>query len=222
MKKIIAIILACMTFMSCIVVASASDVVVYDDGRSYNGLPEFPTSTQTNYVNSTKYYVKLTEYVLYFSSSENKYYLLCFNGENGSIYLNDKKFKHSGKFYKYTDSAMTSYSSATNGSYIFIYTCNLNDTSWTFKERGSEVYYGIDYKDTLLQTSASIYTDSALNKVFTEPTMAQLMWGMSSANLNKTMMMEMVGLVPSAIGLVVLVTAFWMGWRLLRQELLMV
>ena len=224
MKKLIAILLICTMVLSCGIVASAeeSSFVTYSDGYSYEGLPEFPEYSKVYYNNLGNRYTKYTEYILYYSSSESKYYLICMSGEGGSIYLDsNNKLCYSGVYYRYTNESLSNYDATYNGSVYVEYTCPDGGTSWSkggsYNSNGT---LSVAHRDKLVQSSANIYKDSSLATVFTKPTAGPLMLGMSSATIVEMMMMEVVGLVPSVIGLIILLTAFWMAYRLLSRELL--
>lgn len=223
MKKYIALLLVFVMILSCSVVASAeeSSFITYTDGKSYEGLPEFPTYTTYNKTNGGLAYSLYNVYILYWNDVESLYYLVCTNAVEDTIYLNDNnKLCSTVKVSAYNDVACTDLFNSSNLPIFDIYRCGQGATVWTFKSSHSSGAVSVALTDELIQSSDDIYTDKTLTSVFIQPAGGRLVSGMSSSTIVKMMTAEMVGLLPSAIGLVILVTAFWMGWRLLRRELL--
>lgn len=222
-KKLIAILLICSFVLSCGIVASAEEsaFVTYSDGKSYDGLPDFPTylaHDMGGYV-----YSKVTAYYLYWSESAGTYYLICTNSKDGKVYKNVNSginyFCGVGSVNLYFDTALTNFNREYPLCTFTIYRCGVGGTSWSCLGSTGNDITKIAYTDTLLQASEPIYNNSSFDSVFTQPTKGPLISGVSSAMITGTVMKEVVGLVPSVIGLIILLTAFWMAWRLLRQVL---
>lgn len=197
--------------------ANDSSLLEISDGKSYDGLPAFPTSSVIKTSQGT-YYEKYFDYILYQNTSSGIYYLLCSTMENGQIYINNGDYSGNG-VYKWYNSDLKSYDETFNGSSFTIYSCGSSATTWT--KYSSSSCPSVKYADTLLQSSCNIYSDSSCNSVFTQSAAVPLILGISSSTITKTMMNQIVGLVPLVIGLVICCLAFWKGFRMLRQALLM-
>lgn len=226
-KKILIVFMVCvLVLVPCVAYAeettttNESSLVTYTDGKSYEGLPDFPTYTTYTKTNGGVSYSLYNLFVLYYDDVECLYYLLCSNANVGTVYLNDdKKFSSSVTVNTYNDVACTDLFNSTNYPYFNIYCCGEGATVWTLKSMHGTGLVSVAYTDKLIQASDNIYTDSSLTTVFTVPAVGPSMLGMSSATIVKMMMKQVVGLVPLVIGLVVLVTAFWKGYQTLRVVL---
>ena len=193
--------------------ADDSSLVTVPDGKSYDGLPDFPI-----YVSRPSGYVKFHDYILYLDSSSNLYYLICSSSVGGKIYIDSSNQLTSNGTYMYYDSNLSTVLSSFKGGNFNVYYCGLNATNWTYVKSTS--CPPVAYADTLLQSSCDIYSDSSCTSVFTRSAVDKLILGMSSSTITKTMMKQIVGLVPLVIGLVICCLAFWKGFRMLRQVLL--
>ena len=221
MKKYIALFIAFVTVFSCSVVANAeeSSMVTYTDGKSYDGLPSFPTYRSKSTSQGTVYTV-FTDYVLFSNKDRSMFYLACFDNYEGNLYIEGNAIRGNGK-YRWFHSNLTTLISTFNGSDCSVYYCGVGASSWTFENNSAGYVCNFFLTDeVILSSTCDIYDDSSCSTVFTRPTVGPSVLGVSSEKMTQILMKEMVGLVPSVIGFVVLVVAFWKGWNLLRQELL--
>lgn len=231
-KKIWALVLVvCLLFIPCVASAEESSFVTYTDGNSYEGLPPFPTVYEdvTYWNNGSKEvnYWKLDKYILYYREDELKYYLVC-PVTSGSVYLQDGKadndyykglrLKGSGNRVHYEDEACTVVKDDAYAETFQIYTCGVGGSVWTCYI-DSRNYVEIDDGE-LVQSSCNIYEDDTLTSVFIQPAVeVSLCKNLSAQKIVELTTQTMVGLVPSVIGLLILVTGFWMAYRLLAKAL---
>ena len=223
MKKYIALLIAFVTVFSCTVVANAEDssMVTYTDGKSYEGLPSFPTYRSKSTSQGTAYTV-FTDYVLFSNKDRSMYYLACFDNYEGNLYVEGRAIRGNGK-YRWFSSDLTTVTDTFDGSDCSVYYCGTGASSWTFEINSAGYvcnYFLTD--EEVISSTCNIYDNSSCTTVFTRPTVGPSVLGVSSEKMTQILMKEMVGLLPSVIGLVILVVAFWKAWNLLRRELLMV
>ena len=202
MKKYIALLIAFVTVFSCTVVVNAEDssFVTYTDGKSYEGLPDFPTYCSTSTSQGTAYYV-FTDYVLFSNKDRSMYYLACFDNYEGNLYIEGKAIRGNGK-YRWFKSDLTTVTNTFSGSACAVYYCGVGASSWTFENKSAGYvcnYFLTD--EEIISSTCNIYDDSSCTTVFTRPTVGPSVLGVSSEKMTQIVMKEMVGLVPSVIGL---------------------
>lgn len=193
----------------------SSSFVTTSDGKSYPGLPAFPTS---NFHDGSQddWYTKNKNYILFCDSETSVYYLLCTPSD--TVYLNGTNILSSGVFCSYYNSACTSVMYDKNsGSQFTMY--KLDGASWVFKSHYSSTLTLDSCGDLIVQSSCNIYSDSSCTEVFTQSATESLIVGLSSTKIVESLKMEMVGLVPLVIGFLTLVWGLLKAWKMLRQVL---
>ena len=211
--------------------SSSSGLVTQSDGKSYDGLPAFPTQTTDANGNNTGWHAKFYDYVLFFNSDTGTYYLCCVPNVDVEYaylygdgqYLFDNYIEGSYYYKSNWTGDVTSYIENT-GVYFTVYYASLNDVSWNTYgvhdvqfNSADGLKIGFCYPDTLIQSTFDIYTDDTLTSVFTKSATDPLIAGLSSTTLAQLTMAEIRGLVPLVIGFLTLAVALWKGWTMLRR-----
>lgn len=212
------VLVPCVAYAEETTTTNNSSFVTYTDGKSYEGLPSFPTYRSKSTSQGTLYTV-FTDYVLFSNKDRSMYYLACFDNYEGNLYIDGNAICGNGK-YRWYLSDLTTVIDTFSGSDCSVYYCGSGASSWTFENNSAGYvcnYFLTD--EEIISSTCNIYDDSSCTTVFTRPTVGPLVLGVSSEKIVKMMMTETVGLLPLVIGLVVLVTAFWKGYRMLRVVL---
>lgn len=217
MKKIIVLILSLVLVLSMAVVAFADDtgssLVTTSDGKSYEGLPDFPTFVDM-FVGET-WGEFITDYVLAYNSETQVYYLYGIS-EHEYVYLYGSRLSAYGESNIYmSPTDLTIYQEGVSST-VFRYSCPVGGTEWTYE---SQIGDFLTLVDTIIQSSVTIYTDSSCTEVFTQSTTEPLISGLSSTTVVKMMTTEVVGLVPLVIGLAISALALRKGLIMLSQVL---
>lgn len=195
----------------------ASELVTESDGKSYEGLPEFPTSRQVK-TNTGTVYFKYFDYIVYQDSSTSQYCLVCVCNDKGDLYISpDNCFASTGSYNWYREDLST-VKYTFEGDSLDVYTCGEGAAAWTFSNSYASSL-GVRVADTLLQSSCNIYTDSSCATVFTRSAVVPLILGTSSSTILEILKGQIAGLVPLVIGFLICLMGFLKAWTFLKSHL---
>ena len=195
----------------------ASELVTESDGKSYDGLPEFPTSRQIDTNKGIMWY-KYFDYIVYQDTTTLQYYLVCVCNDNGDLYIGpNNRFASTGSYNWYGEDLST-VKYTLKGDALDVYTCGEGATVWTFYA-GYTSMCDVRVADTLLQSSCDIYTDSSCTSVFTKSAVVPSILGTSSSTILEILKNQIAGLVPLVIGFLICLMGFLKAWTFLKSHL---
>lgn len=221
MKKVLSLFFIFVFVLTSTLSVFASDIVS-NPGYSYEGLPDYPIGGPVPGSNAK--YIKFNHYTLL--NNGDDYMLIGYPGEerayvrrysDGDTLLYYANCKDGREVTYYSDSNLTN-----------VLTTSVLTAYSVFKlENGAWVYYSAQSSHSnesiigydIISSSTDIYNGAEGTKVFFQSATDALIAGMSSTNLKEITMMEMVGLIPLVIGLLVALIAFYKGWAFLRRTL---
>ncbi len=187
--------------------AEASELVVDGEALDY---PSFSGTEVEDYI--TDDCSVLLEYY-YFGSSNWGYRLYIIDDSDVTAYLS------AGNYGRDLINVIGDYSS------YHIFTCTYSSFEWSYLRTVSGNSFTSELSDgeEILASTFDIYADSSYSELFfhqtplyTPPTVAGVMTGQQ---MSQSLMMEVIGLVPLLVGLVISVIALKKGWKFLRARL---